>query len=264
MKITFFGTRGSIPVCDPDYTRFGGNTSCVTLEDVDGTMLIIDAGTGIRQLNYLLRTKHPSSIHLVFTHFHWDHIQGFPFFNPAYDANVQMKISTLSEDIAPLKKALVTQMDDLHFPVQFQHLNGNIELGTRPDCFSEVFLLNHPGKETFGFRYVTKTGKVLVYMVDHEHKDGILDEQYIRVCQNADLLIHDGQYTSTEYKYKLGWGHSSHEQAVALATAAGVKQLIITHHDPNHNDKFLLAAEENCQKTFSHTLFSRNRMIFNF
>lgn len=262
MKITFFGTRGSIPVCDPDYTRFGGNTSCVTMEDIDGSMLIIDAGTGIRQLNYVLQTKHPTSIHLVFTHFHWDHIQGFPFFNPAYDSSVRLKISTLSEHIEPLKKALVTQMDDLHFPIQFQNLDSKIELGTRPAEFDRVFLLNHPGKETFGFKYKTKSGKSVVFMVDHEHKEGMIKDEYYQICENADLLIHDGQYTATEYGYKIGWGHSSQQDAIKLAKESQVKQLILTHHDPNHDDKFLLECEAGCQREFQHTLFARDRMIF--
>ncbi|MEM1002120.1 MAG: MBL fold metallo-hydrolase [Bacteroidota bacterium] len=271
-QIKFYGTRGSIPVCDKDYQIFGGNTSCIYFDVIanpNSLIGILDAGSGIRNLGKdIISGKIPyaQSIFISFSHFHWDHIQGLPFFAPAYDPEQEIVIYAphKSMDNHSLKQVFEVQMLKEYFPVQLEEMSANIRFHTAEQFRSyldvnaldefKTNLHNHPGG-AYGYR-IEANGKSVVVCTDIEH--GVeLDEKVIKFCEGADLLIHEAQYTSEELEKHRGWGHSSYEQAVEVARAAGVKRLIMTHHDPDHNDEFLMRQEKKWQKVFNNCALAR-------
>jgi ribonuclease BN (tRNA processing enzyme) len=268
MKVTFYGTRGSMPVADPDYVKFGGNTSCLLITFSTGRVAILDAGTGIRNLgNDLLSNSHEqySNIFIILSHARRDHIQGFPYFDLAYDPRRNFTISICGKERIgkDLESLFATQMQDDFFPVPLEKMGANFTF-LQPDITtfehpSGVRLVaskhSHRG-DAYGYRIEEKE-KVLVYCTDVEHKDGI-DPNVVALSRNADLLIHDAQYTSEELEAKKGWGHSSWEQAIEVAKRAGVKKLALFHHDPEHNDTFLSNMEEECQMHFSDVFLARD------
>jgi len=271
MKLKFYGTRGSIPVCEPGFQQFGGNTTCFQVTATDSNRIaIIDAGTGIRNLGRDLRAigHHQDQIFIGFTHFHSDHIQGFPFFAPAY--NPQQKITLLAlgrnQTIGSLRQIFEVPMQSQYFPVQLDRMGAQFEFLKVEDAsrhFSrgdsaEVIVTtqrhNHPGG-AYGFR-IERKGKVLVICTDVEHGEEI-DMRVVELSRGADLLVHEAQYTAEELRTHRGWGHSSYDQAMYVAEMAGVKRLAITHHDPEHDDEFLLRMEKLCQERFRNTELAR-------
>ena len=271
IKVKFYGTRGSISVCGPKFQEFGGNTTCLQITDMKTNRIgIFDAGTGIRDLgNDLVVSGHEQDqIFIVFTHFHWDHIQGFPFFTKAYDPKQKINIFTMGKgkNNDEIKGLFTTLMQSEYFPVPFDKMGASFEF-MHPDVLSGIFgplqvkitanRHNHPGG-AYGYR-IEREGKVLAFCTDIEHGDEI-DQNVVELCKDADLLIHDAQYTSEELKVKKGWGHSSYEQAIQVAEMAGVKQLAITHHDPDHDDEFLLGMEKQCQERFPNCVLAREKM----
>ncbi|MFY0601596.1 MAG: MBL fold metallo-hydrolase [Cyclobacteriaceae bacterium] len=268
MKVKFYGTRGSIPICDSGFQEFGGNTTCVAVfGEEHGDILVFDAGTGIRNLGKELmqRTFHPSQkITLMFSHFHWDHIQGFPFFAPAYDSSKVIDIGIMGDDskISNLKEVFNRQMDETYFPVQLDHMGAKFTFGASkineavfPEGRLSVNKHSHPGG-AYGYRLEYEE-KVLVYCTDVEHGEEI-DQSVVELARGADLLIHEAQYTPEELPNFKGWGHSSWEQAIEVAEQAGVKKLYLTHHDPDHDDSFLRAVEKECQSQFSNCFLARD------
>ncbi len=270
MKVKFYGVRGSIPICGKEFQRYGGNTTCLRIhrEDVN-RIVIIDAGTGIRNLGKEIVNMglKQNVINILFSHFHWDHLQGFPFFAPAYNKNQRIGILVMGKErkITNLKEIFSLQMQKEYFPVELDTMGAQFEFLTYGD--KETFYGAHvtvtpqfhmfPGG-SYGFRIEDSTGS-LVVCTDLEHINGI-DENIINLAKNADLLIHDGQYTADEYKKHRGWGHSCWEHAVEVATLAKAKRLIVTHHHPDHNDNFLDFMEKECQKVFSNSLFAKEGM----
>ncbi len=269
MKITFYGTRGSTPVPDKDFVQFGGNTSCVMVTLNQSQVLIFDAGTGIRNLgNDLFKNAYKQSeeIAIVLSHTHWDHIQGFPFFGPAYDPQRKISIAICGRDRVgkDLYSIFATQMQQEYFPVPLVKMGARFSFW-QPDITEytgelgnkwEILKHNHPGN-AYSYRFTeTESGKTLVYCTDIEHGDEI-DRNVVKLSRNADLLIHDAQYTAEELPQKKGWGHSSWEQAIEVAEQANVKKLALFHHDPNHDDNFLLNLEKVCQKRFQNAFFAR-------
>ncbi|MGH7453608.1 MAG: MBL fold metallo-hydrolase, partial [bacterium] len=222
MKIKFYGTRGSIPVCNPEFQEFGGNTTCFQISFPDtGRVTIIDAGTGIRDLGKALVVAghQQDEIFIAFTHFHWDHIQGFPFFAPAFNPGQKINILALGKGrkVTNLRRIFATPMQAEYFPVQLDSMGAHFEF-MRVDKASEYFYgdegtftkvtanrHNHPGG-AYGFR-VERQGKVLVICTDIEHGDEI-DPNVVKLSQGADLLVHEAQYTNEELKSRRGWGHS--------------------------------------------------------
>ena len=208
----------------------------------------------------------PKSCFIVFSHFHWDHIQGFPFFDPAYDPNMEVTLVALGKDrnINDLKEVLALQMQNLYFPVQLENMGAKFNF-LLPDKITSYFNVtkitsvrqNHPGG-SYGYR-IEREGKVLVICTDLEHADGI-DKNVVELAKDADLLIHEAQYTSEQLKKYKGWGHSSYEQAIQVGEMAGVKRLAITHHDPNHDDDFLKKIEKECQDRFPDCVLARENM----
>jgi len=267
MKVTFYGTRGSTPVADPDYLQFGGNTSCILVTFSTGKVAILDAGTGIRKLgNDILDRFHEQYDYITIglSHTHWDHIQGFPFFIPAYDSRRKFIIAICGKEIMTkdIKGLFATQMQSDFFPTPLDKMGASFNFW-QPDITTHTFSSgiklvasrhNHPGG-AYGYR-ITEGEKILVYCTDIEHGDEI-DPKVVSLSKNADLLIHDAQYTPDELRVKKGWGHSTWEQAVEVAEQAGVKKLALFHHDPEHNDTFLLNIEGKCQKRFPDAFFAR-------
>ena len=273
MKVTFYGTRGSIPVCEPAFQEFGGNTTCVLLTGDDGRIAILDAGSGIRNLGRdLIASGHrqDSTIFLALSHFHWDHIQGFPFFAPAYDSARHFTISAFGRGTRPndLASIFSGQMQREYFPVALDQMGAAFAFHEPEGAeFTEgqtrvtSYRHNHPGG-AFTYR-LERHGKVIAYCTDVEHGDGI-DPNIVAMARGADLLIHDAQYTPEELPHRRGWGHSSWEQAVAVAERAGAKRLALTHHDPDHDDAFLRGVEEKCRRRFPAAVLARERMEIDF
>jgi phosphoribosyl 1,2-cyclic phosphodiesterase len=274
MKLKFYGTRGSIPICDAGFQQFGGNTTCLQLTFTDTNRIaIIDAGTGIRNLGKdLLAIGHKQEqIVMAFTHFHWDHIQGFPFFAPAYNPGQKITILTLGEDqtISNLREIFEVQMQSEYFPVQMAHMGAEFEflqIANASEHFTGINGVqtkvtaqrhNHPGG-AYGFR-IERNGRVLVICTDVEHEE-IVDPQMVELARGADLLVHDAQFTAEELQKRRGWGHSSYDQALQVAELAGVKRLALTHHDPEHDDEFLLRMEKLCQERFPASVLAREGM----
>jgi phosphoribosyl 1,2-cyclic phosphodiesterase len=270
MKLKFYGVRGSIPACGPGFEIFGGNTTCIrlTLEQAKRT-IIIDAGTGIRNLGKDLAEEgiRAGIINLSFTHFHWDHIQGFPFFAPAYDPANKINIHVMGCDrqYLDIREIFSQQMIERYFPVSLESMGATFDFLSHGD--EETFYgakvtaapQHHkvPGG-SYGLRVEDESGTVAI-CTDAEHIDGI-DERVVQLAMDADLLVHDGQYTDEEYKKYKGWGHSSWRHCAETAKAAGAKRLIVTHHDPDHDDAFLLAMEAECKAIFPNSCFAREGM----
>lgn len=275
MQVKFYGVRGSISVSGPKYSEFGGNTTCLMIIAPETRRIgIIDAGTGIRQLgaDFLEMGTNQKDIFIAFTHFHWDHIQGFPFFAPAYDPEMTINLLAKGGDrkLKHLEDIFATQMQETYFPVAMGEMGAAFEfllMEQRTQTFMPpdqvpvhvtVVRHHHPGG-AYSYRY-ERAGRSLVFSTDIEHGDQ-LDENIIRLAKDVDLLIHDGQYSNHQLPQKRGWGHSSYEQAAEVAIRANVKQLIVTHHDPDHDDEYLRSSEKSCQDIFPNAIFAREGMI---
>jgi len=272
MKVTFYGTRGSIPVPEGEFVRVGGNTPCVLLTFQTGRIAILDAGTGIRKLGKdLLEDSHEQfdDILIALSHTHWDHIQGFPFFRPAYDPRRHFTIAICGKGTQAerIENIFALQMQREYFPTRLEKMGAAMTFWapdvTHHETPAGVTILaskqNHPG-DSYGYRF-EEGGSTLVYCTDVEHADGI-DRNVVALARDADLLIHDAQYTPEELELKRGWGHSSWEQAVQVAEQAGVKRLALFHHDPEHTDSFLLRIEKECQKRFPDAFLAREGAQF--
>jgi len=244
-----WGTRGSIPSPGPTTVRYGGNTTCFEVKH-QGTRLIFDAGSGIRLLGSEIVEKGPNAIHIFLTHFHWDHIQGFPFFPPLYDPEDQIRVVGPKQKDIDVQNLFAGQMGPIYFPVpfnvvaaamEFEHLNqGGYEIG---DAQLEVIRVKHPSF-VLGYR-IRIGGRTICFIPDNEIEgDGSQvgpdwDRRLREFVQGADLLIHDSMYTEEEYAGRAGWGHSTFSQALRLAEESGVKRLLFFHHDPTRTDSEL-------------------------
>jgi len=242
--IKFWGVRGSIPTPGRDTVRYGGNTTCVEVR-IGDDIIILDAGTGLRAFGQSLLKEfkqQPLNLTLLISHTHWDHIQGLPFFAPIYDARCRLRILGGEGARKGLVAALTGQMESTYFPVPFSKLPSNIEIEELREfnfavgnTLVRAHRANHPGF-CVGYRLFSPDGLVC-FFPDTEPRPGGDDRDMIDFIRDADVLILDSQYDHAEYKKHTGWGHGCVEDSVALALQAGVKKLILFHHDPDHGDK---------------------------
>lgn len=266
MKVRFWGVRGSIAVSGTDYLHTGGNTTCVEITS-GGHRLILDGGTGLRALGASLGVA-PLEATLLFTHLHWDHIQGVPFFMPAYHPDSELTFMGMDRPSGGLRDALAGQMHPPQFPVTLDELRGAKHFrDVRPDRpfdvgpFHVVPLDFHHPDGVVAFR-IEADGRSCVFATDVEHKDGI-ERSLVDLCHGADLLIHDAQYTSDEYTgasggpSKVGWGHSTWDEAVSVAQHADVQRLALFHHDPDRIDDEVAVIESWAQERFPAAFAAR-------
>jgi phosphoribosyl 1,2-cyclic phosphodiesterase len=244
VSIKFWGVRGSIPSPGPETVRYGGNTSCVEVR-CGSKIIILDAGTGLRKLGMALLAEfktRPLPLTLLLSHTHWDHIQGLPFFAPLYEANCRLNILGCEGARKSLVAAVTGQMESPYFPVAFAKLPSNISIQELKNFDLTVGAVriralraNHPGL-TVGYRLKTPAGS-LAFFPDTEPRRGGDDRAMLDLISGVDVLILDSQYDRAEYATHTGWGHGCVDDSVALALKAGVKKLILFHHDPDHSDK---------------------------
>ncbi len=264
MKIKFWGVRGSVPSPGPSTAKIGGNTSCVEIRS-GKDIFIIDCGTGLRKLGEALIKEPPVKARIFFSHVHWDHIQGFPFFAPAYIPGNEFHIFSLASSKHTLKSILEKQMSGPNFPVSFSVMNAKFifndisagEIINSNDLKVTAAFINHPNNGLC-FRFQGKKGSV-VYASDTEHIEGQLDQNILSILHGADYFIYDAQYSDEEYSGKVGfprkrWGHSTWTEGIKLAKKAGVKHFILFHHDPAHDDEFLKKREQECRKAFPNSV----------
>lgn len=255
MKITFWGTRGTRPTPGRRTLRYGGNTTCLELRSQAGDLVILDSGSGIAELGMALANGSAMNAPILITHTHWDHIQGFPFFGPAFQTGTKIQIVGPRGSIKSLQAAFEDQMDPAYFPTRLDQVPAELEFVERSpgETFQAggmtvtPYQLNHP-IVTFGYR-IEEEGRRFVFATDNELGFELAEAgtgaaaatatdraAMVEWCRDADLLVHDAQYSAEEYRSKIGWGHSSIEDVLTLADEAGVKQLALFHHDPGHTD----------------------------
>ncbi len=250
--VTFWGTRGSIPTPGVHTARYGGNTSCVAVSGNTDQLVILDAGSGIRLLGRELSRLSPGPMNLdiLLSHTHWDHIQGLPFFQPLNTKGNSVRIYGAAQTGVPLEQILDRQMDPVVFPVPLKALAADLRItevssgSFEIDGFLvEAFRLRHPGT-TLGYKLVpVKGGRTIAYITDNELGEGGSYDvppdwraQLVRFLGGVDTLIHDGMYSEAMIESRAGWGHSTPEQAIALAWEARCRRLVLFHHEPEHDD----------------------------
>lgn len=268
IKVKYYGVRGSTPTPGKQFDKFGGNTTCVMVQIKDD-IIIIDTGTGIRNLGLDLLKIFPKDgghAHILYTHTHWDHLQGFPFFIPLYMPNNSFDIYGETKMIPSKKEneqwtiqdVLNMQQNFMYFPVTLADLPAKLKFhAIEPDHkiklpYVEVICkrLRHPN-DALGFRFNYEK-KSYVYCTDIEHSKE-MTEELIKFADNADILAYDCQYTPEEYMAsKMGWGHSTYEAAAEIAIKANVDHVHMVHHDPMHSDAFLMDMEKSARKLFKN------------
>lgn len=267
MRVKFWGTRGSIPTPEPTYMRYGGDTSCVEVRSGD-TLVILDAGTGIRKLGHTLMHDplFGGKGYIFLSHFHWDHIQGIPFFQPAFCPGNEFYIHGAFKVDSRLEDALRGQMGSLYFPVKMSDMPSSlhfIELLEETIRVGNLVVtsrhLNHP-QGAFGYR-IEDEDAVVAYATDNEPwPDRHRDEKLFELARDADLLIFDSQFTPDDYEAHRGWGHSTWMDAIEVAKAAGVKTLCLFHHDPYREDDQIDTILEKARKLFPETIMASREL----
>ena len=258
IHVDFWGVRGSVPSPGPTTARYGGNTSCVSIT-IDNKILILDAGTGIRNLGGAIIGQPELEIFVVVTHSHWDHIQGFPFFTPIYQPNRPVHMFPTLHKKNVVLSSLIDQMDGAHFPITPDQVPSNFNFVTENPLeflesngfHMELVPMNHPGK-AFGYK-IKIDDKIICYFTDNEidppYEKSIELDVLTEHCRNVDILIHDAQYIEADMPLKHGWGHSLISQVTKLGESAEVKNLVYYHHDPERSDDDIDAELETASKT---------------
>jgi phosphoribosyl 1,2-cyclic phosphodiesterase len=265
MRVTLFGTRGSVAAPGPETARYGGNTSAVEVRGDDGTVLVLDAGTGVRRLGEQVPAG-IARLDILLTHLHMDHIQGLGFFGPLYHPGIEVHIWGPASSTLSLDARLARYLSPPLFPVHLRDLPSVVfhEVPRRPFDIGpfhiKTSLVCHPNP-TVGYR-IEEDGCSAVYLPDHEPALGLRDGRWLEpewtsghdLAAEADLLIHDAQYTDEQYGRCCGWGHSTYRHAFEFAARVGAKEMIPFHHDPSHDDAtldgLLAAAVERFEPSF--------------
>ena len=257
MIVRCWGARGSIPVSGKEYLKYGGDTTCIEIRTQQGEVIIVDAGSGIRGLGNLLLKERRFDYTLIFTHAHWDHLIGFPFFKPIYHPGTRMTLIGCPFVQISVREMISRIMTPPNFPLALGDVCAN--LAFRPACVEPFEIgsmritpvpLSHPDGGG-GYRF-EEAGKSCVLLTDneltHRHPGGLLYEDYRQFAEGADLLIHDAEYTEADYLKKKAWGHTVYRDALRLALDAGVKKLGLFHHNQERTDSELDAIVEDCRK----------------
>jgi phosphoribosyl 1,2-cyclic phosphodiesterase len=257
MKIRCWGARGSIPVSGEDYVTYGGDTTCIEIRTREDEVIIVDAGSGIRRLGNLLIREKKDRISMVFTHAHWDHILGFPFFKPIYRRGtaIQMYGCPLAQE--SIQGMISRTMEAPYFPVNFQDLQADISY--HEACESSFSIqsltvtpipISHPN-QGYGYKF-TENGRNFVFLTDNElgyqHPGGLHFRDYLEFSRGADFLVHDAEYTEEEYQETRTWGHSLFTEALRLALEAKVRTFGVFHHNQERTDSALEGMVQQCRR----------------
>jgi len=253
MQARVWGCRGSVAVPGPDTVKYGGNTSCVEVRLTSGEVLVLDAGTGIRPLGVVMQANEPTELHILLSHLHLDHLQGLGFFRPLFDPRFEIHIWGPPSPVQPLFERIAMYLSPPLFPVSLEDVPSRLHFHDAPEeavaigsATMRSGLVQHQGP-TVGYR-IEANGHALVYLPDHEPSLGnelrSTAPEWISgydIAHDADVLLHDTQYLDHEYGAHVGWGHSSLADSVEFAHKAGVRNLVLFHHDPYHTDDELEA-----------------------
>jgi phosphoribosyl 1,2-cyclic phosphodiesterase len=265
ITVRFWGVRGSVATGGLEFAGVGGNTSCVEVR-VGSQVIVLDGGTGLRSLGEALGPE--AQVTMFLSHLHWDHIQGFPFFMPAYSPRASIELHGPAADDAALRAAMSRQMEPPGFPVGLNTMRAKLgfhamqpgdEVAVGPALVRAVEL-RHP-QRCLGYR-ISAFGRSLLYATDTERGADGIDPGVLAEARGADLLIHDSQYTEDEYDgrsgpCRVGWGHSTIQDACDLANAAGVKRLALFHHDPGHDDRQIERLTDQARGLFANVAAAR-------
>ena len=260
MLIKIWGSRGSIPVSGKDYLKYGGDTTCIDIRTKSGDIIIIDAGTGIRRLGNQLADEKCFDFNFLFTHAHWDHLMGFPFFKPLYFKKSNMRVHGCPFHSKFVETILSKVMAPPNFPVKYSDITAQMSY---PDACPTKFdigsvsvvpiALSHPNGGS-GYKFI-EDDKTFIFLTDNElgyvHPGGLAFEDYLKFCSGADLLIHDAEYTPEEYKKFIDWGHSDYTDALDLAQQAAVKKLGLFHLNQERTDSEMDNIVKDCRNRSS-------------
>ena len=260
MYIKCWGSRGSIPVSGPEYHKYGGDTTCIEIRTKSGELIIVDAGTGMRRLGNQLTIEGCRRFNVLFTHSHWDHLLGFPFFKPLFDPESEIRIYRCPFPGKFVETIVTKMMSPPHFPVRYSDLRAKISyIEACPGSFQidsvtvTPIALSHPNNGC-GYKFV-EDGKVFVFLTDNElgytHAGGLKFKDYKAFCEGADLLFHDAEYTPDEYESSVEWGHTTYKDALELALEAGVKRLGLIHHNRDRTDQGIDHIVNQCRNLIS-------------
>lgn len=270
MRLKFWGVRGSTPTPERRNSRYGGNTPCLEVRLSNGTILILDCGSGLRGLGKSLMRQFgdkPIVAYIFLSHFHWDHIQGIPFFLPLYRKGNAFFFHSVSQKARELKNAVEGQMVTPYFPVDMSIMGATrnfYDIGKHPININGAIIssvpLNHP-QGSVAYR-IAADGGTLVYATDTEPGSKVHDQNIRKIAAGADVLIYDSQYTLEQLLgEKKGWGHSSWVEGVKIAQEAGVGRLVLFHHEPDHDDAFLDHLQAQARERFPNTVAAAEGMV---
>ncbi|NLD37982.1 MAG: MBL fold metallo-hydrolase [Desulfatiglans sp.] len=260
MYIKCWGSRGSVPVSGIDYVKYGGDTTCLEIRSDKDDLVILDAGTGIRRLGLDLLAQKRYSVDMLFTHAHWDHLMGFPFFAPIYNENFRISMKGCPFAQKFIESMLGKVMSQPNFPIEYSDLKASFDY--LPECPFTLHIgaltitpvpISHPNRGS-GYKF-RENGTSFVFLTDNElafqHKGGLGFDDYVEFCSGADLLMHDAEYTPEEYPSVRQWGHSTYVDALDLAIKAGVKRLGLFHLNQGRSDRAVDEIVEQCRKIIS-------------
>jgi len=257
MMIRCWGARGSIPVCGQEYMKYGGDTTCLEIRTQEDEIIIIDAGTGIRKLGNQLLKENRFRYHMIFTHSHWDHILGFPFFKPIYRKETSIRMLGCPFSQESVRKMIAKVMAAPNFPVDFANVQANISYQEACEGTFSIKSMavtpistSHPNPG-IGFKFV-ENGRCFVFLTDNEltfkHPGGLDYADYVTFSSKADLLIHDSEYTEEDYKTRKTWGHSTYKDVLRLALDAKAKKLGLFHHNQDRTDQEVDEIVQDCRR----------------
>ena len=257
MLIRSWGSRGSIAVSGFDYLKYGGDTTCIEIKSDSGDLIIIDAGTGIRNLGNNLSVKSCGKIHMLLTHAHWDHLSGFPFFKPIYNKKCVIEVWGPQTTQDSVRNIVGKTMEPPYFPIDLDYIHADIDFfDMKGDHLTigsvqiTAIPLNHTNQGA-GYKF-EEGGKSFVFLTDnelfHAHPGGSTRDEFVEFCRDVDILFHDAEYTPEDYKKTKGWGHSRYTDAIDLGLEAGVHTLGLFHHNQDRTDKEVDAIEKDCKR----------------